>query len=159
MDNHQLSNCNFNILLKCILHLFSLNTWTTGHTDKQNFKQKTTSCPILSSIFFSNVFSFYFHWTHGQTDTLTKSTFNEKTTSCPIITSIFFQMYCVFILIGHMDNWTHRQRQLIMDNHQLSNHNFNIFLKYILFYFHWTHGQPDTQMNKISNGQKTVVQF
>ena len=58
-----------------------------------------------------------------------------------------------------MDNWTHRQRQLIMDNHQLSNHNFNIFLKYILFYFHWTHGQPDTQTNKtfLSNSNFNIL--
>ena len=36
IDNHQLSNSNFNILLKCILYLFSLDIWKTGHLDKHN---------------------------------------------------------------------------------------------------------------------------
>ena len=37
MDYQQLYNSNFNILLKCIVYLFQLDTWTTGHTDEHNF--------------------------------------------------------------------------------------------------------------------------
>ena len=108
MDNQQLSNSNFNNLLKCILYLFSLDIWTNGHTNKINFYWTTTSCPILTSIFFSNVL-------------------------------------CI-VLIGRMDNRTHRQTQLLMDNHQLSNSNLNILPKCIPYLFSfdtWTTGHTD----------------
>ena len=44
-------------------------------------------------------------------------------------------MYSLSIFIGHMDNRTHRQTKLLMDNHKLSKSNFNIFLKYIVYLF------------------------
>ena len=50
------------------------------------------------------------------------------------------------ILIGHMDNRTHRQTQLLMDNNQLSNSNLNILLKYIPYVFSldtWTTRHTD----------------
>ena len=60
-----------NILLKFILYLFSLDTWTIGHRDQQNFYLTHTCCPMLTSIIFSNVLSIIFHWTNGQQDTQT----------------------------------------------------------------------------------------
>ena len=56
-------------------------------------------------------------------------------------------MCCPSIFNGHTDNRTHRPTQLLLDNHQLSNCNFNILHKCIVIYFYWTHGQPDKQTN------------
>ena len=56
-----------------------------------------------------------------------------------------------------MNNRTHRQTQLLMDNHQLSKYNFNILLEYI--YSNLTHGQPDTLTDTTLSGQPPVVQF
>ena len=78
VDNHQLSNSNLNILLKFILYLFSLYTWTTGHTDEHNFWWTIPSCPILTSIFFSNLLCIYYNWIFGQTDTQTNTNFDGQ---------------------------------------------------------------------------------
>ena len=157
IENHQLSNYKFNIFLKCIVYLFFLYTWTTGHTDKHNFWWTITNCPNITSIFFLNI----------------------------------------SILIWHMDNQTHWQTQPLVDNHQLSNSNLNILLKFILYlfslytwttghtdehnfwwtipscpiltsiffsnllciYYNWIFGQTDTQKNTNFDGQSPVVQI
>ena len=58
-----------------------------------------------------------------------------------------------------MDNPTHRQTLLLMDNHQLSNYNFNILLNKLCIYSNWTYGQPYTLTNTTLNGQPQVFKL
>ena len=109
MDTHQLSNSNFNHLLKYNLYLFLLDTRTTGHTGKHNFKWTHASCPILTSMFLSYEFSIYFHWTHRQPDTQMNKTLKSHT-SCPILTSIILSN-----TISTYFHWTHGQPDIQMN--------------------------------------------
>ena len=82
--------------------------------DNQTPRRTKLFCPILTSIFFSNVSSIYFHWTHGQTDTLRKWTFNNhqlSNSNFNILLKCILHLFSLDIRTRQTDRtnfyWTH----------------------------------------------------
>ena len=85
-------NSNYILMIQSGRKKFFLNVFSIffiGHMD--NWTHRRTKLlmdnhqfPILTSIFFSNVYSIYFHWTNAKPNTQMNITFNGKPSAVQI---------------------------------------------------------------------------